>query len=115
MQRKTYIVAKLFEIQVLVAAWLGNPAYDTLLFDLRENDWEGASEGIHEYTIAPESEWSNHDLHIGEVRDKGKVEWGWELLAVMEELARDGKIEFGDYIIEIYDGEMNDENKDGDR
>lgn len=110
MQKKTFIVAKFAEIQALVAAWLKNPAYNTMRDDMREADLSGEQgrEGVEVFEIKPEAEWvtENHNLFLEEVRANGKICWDWELAAVLEELAKNGTIEFGEYLVELYDDEL---------
>lgn len=107
MKSRIFIVAALAEIQALAAEFLNNPSYDSLLEDMRRADPAQMRESYNSFEIKPEKEWvfENHEKFVGEVRQNGKIEWNWQLTAVLEELARAGKIEYGEYLIKVEDNE----------
>ena len=106
MRKEIYIVASIGEIQTLVAGFLGNPGYSTLLDDLRAapGSVEWFSEGVQQFEVVPPAEWiaDNHQKFIADVRENGRVEWDWELEAVLNQLAEMNVIETGNYLIEVY-------------
>jgi len=90
------------EIQAMVAQFLGLPEYDTLSGDMSENDYRWGNDTTHLITVDPaQIIESNHAEHLADVRRNGKVEWSWELAAVLDELARQGDIEAGNYLINV--------------
>lgn len=104
MKRQIFIVVTLSELQSLIGEFLGITAYDTLLDDMREKNAnpEWCCDVHHYFEVVTEDKWitENHRRHLAEVREKNKVEWGWEIEAILNQLARDGRIEHGEYLVE---------------
>jgi hypothetical protein len=104
MRQQTYTVMSYREAETLVKEYLGlNDPYYNLIADLVEHDIRWANGTVHSVTVAPESDWlqPNHTQHLAEVQAKRKVEWGWELEAVLNELSKAGKLQPGEYLIEV--------------
>ena len=104
MEKQIFIVLTILELQALVAEFLGNPGYDTLMPDMRGRNAnpEWNCETYHVFEVVTSDKWitGNHEDHLAEAREKGKVEWDWEIEAILNQLAHDGLIEYGKYLIE---------------
>lgn len=101
MKRITYIVATIGEIEKLVAEFLGVSDSAGIFSDLNKLSPELVRGDYVHFEVKPEKNWikENHDKFIGEVQNSKKIVWDWQLQAVLEELAKDGKIEFGEYLL----------------
>lgn len=104
MKQQTYHVISYTEVEELVKDFLGiTDPYYNLIGDLGDRDPRWRNDTTHTLEVTPESEWiqPNHSRHLAEVLAKGKVERGWELQAILNELGKAGKIPQGDYLIEV--------------
>lgn len=103
-ERKEAFFTDYKEIERLVGEFLGVAPYEGLVGDMHAaGNYEWTNGGTFVGEVEPEAEWTqpNHDNAIKEARERGRVKWDWELLAILDELARQGRIEFGTYVVDI--------------
>lgn len=103
MREEIYIVMHYLEIEALIREYLGTPEYEGLVGDLCTNDSRWQNDTTHTFQIGRQDTWiqPNHDNHLLEMRERGKPAWGWEIVAVLEELVQAGRIEPGNYLIQV--------------
>lgn len=106
MYAQTFIVAEPAEIAALVGEWLGVANYDaTALFcgPLSDNDPAWRPDSYHVLDADPLAQDAfiepNHTEALQAARSRGQVDWGWELRAILLELARNGRIAAGQYLV----------------
>lgn len=104
MEQRTFYALSDKEVEQMVKDYLGvTDPYYNLIGDLCSNDSRWQNDTTHIFAVVPNQDWiqPNHDEFIAEVRRRGRVDWEWELEAILDELCEAGKLPTGDYLIEV--------------
>ena len=101
MRQETYNVMEYDELQDLIGEFLGKPEYDTLIRDMA--DWNWGNDSLQKLWIEPKEKRSKdgHNDNLSDTIAAGRPEDIWGIMAIMEEVADQGKIPYGTYLIEI--------------
>lgn len=104
MQQKIYYTLSLNEVEELVKKYLGiaDPDYN-LIADLGMNEYRWRNDTTHQFTVEPKADWiqPNHDQELAEAKARGRVDWEWELAAILNELGEAGELPMGNYLVEV--------------
>jgi hypothetical protein len=103
-ERREALFTDYKEIERLLGEFFGVPDYEGLVGDMyAAGNHEWVNGGAYTCEVEPEEAWvqPNHDQAIAEARGRGRVKWNWEIAAILNELARQGRIQLGTYVVEI--------------
>lgn len=92
------------EIAAHLAKFFGVPSYNDWVAKMSpDGEWHHGT--FHFFDLEPEERWitANHRQHIAEARERGHVEWDWELIAVLNEACKSGDIPLGTYAVTLDD------------
>lgn len=103
-ERKEALFTDYEEVESLISEFLGLPKYEGLVGDMRAaGNYEWTNGGAFTCEVEPEEKWiqPNHDDAVAEARARGRVKWNWEVVAILNELAKVGRIPLGSYVVDI--------------